>query len=122
MSEYSQLLIPASASYRPSSSQIAQFLGAIIKLRVVPKTPTIELREIVKVRPETVELTNPFTGEVLRFTKPSRKPQARHVLMDIAEIEEMAKDYPEFDVIVSASGRPRLPPLSIDFADDYNVA
>ena len=42
--------------------------------------------------------------------------------MDIAEIEEMAKDYPEFGVIVSASGRPRLPPLSIDFADDYNVA
>src|SRR5712691_5061469 len=124
MSEnYSHLLIPTSASYCPKSAQVAQFVGGIISLGAIPKGSSIRVRELVKnlVR-RTHEGKNPFTGKVIKLTEPSRRPGTVHELDTAADIGAVASLYDEYDVEVSGYGRPRLPPLKLDFRKAYHLA
>src|SRR5262245_38113463 len=111
--QYRQLLISHDKNFAPSAAKVREFLSEVTELGVVPGQPAIVLR----VRSgRTREYPNPFTGETIVVElKDSRSFQT------LEEFENAADRLTDFEVQISGEGRPRLPPLEVDFDDPYYV-
>jgi hypothetical protein len=111
--QFSQLHISRDKDYAPSAAAVSAFLSEIIALGVVPGARAIVLR----VRSgKTREYPNPFTGGTVTVElKDSTQLNA------LEQLESAAADLIDFEVELSGVGRPKLPPLEIDFAEPYYV-
>jgi len=113
--QYAHTLIAKPKDFAPSAAQIERFLSSIVSRNVVPDNPTIVLR-IPTGKFREYPYVNPFTGEKIKFEIKDRKKLDR--LEDIATALEPLGDY---EIEVASVGKPKLPPLLIDFEESYHV-
>lgn len=111
--QYSQTLISRDKDFVPSSAKVRAFLSTIVDLGVVPAKPSFTLRTPSG---KTRYYTNPFTGE-----RDVRETKDHKELRTLDQFEKAAVSLPDYDIEVSGMGRPKLPPVAIDFTEPYFV-
>jgi hypothetical protein len=111
MEQYIHLLIARDDDYVPTSKQVADYLAAMIEVRLVPRVESIKVTTPSdKVRTGV----NPFTGETV--TLPTWNVQR---LKNASEIAFAAEEWSEYGTYVSGNGRPSIPPFSVAFGKPY---
>lgn len=111
--QYTQSLIPQLRDFTPSPTQVEAFYVAILDMGVVPGEPSI-LRWTLSGKFR--EGHNPFTGEPIRW-----ETKDCLALPKISDVSGAIEGLEEYEVDVSGKGRPRTPPLPIDFEGPYHV-
>jgi hypothetical protein len=109
--QYRHTLIPVDPQFVPAAARVRAFLSRITELGVVPGQPAMELRVSSG---RTREYPNPLTGGTVVV---QLKDRTRLETLD--QLEVAAAGLSDFEVQVSGEGRPRLPPLEIDFEEPY---
>jgi len=115
LEQYSQLLIAKPKDFVPSASQIEDFLSAMQRERVVPGKPAIAFRTLTG-KTREYPIIDPLTEKNLIVELSDHRE-----LKALSEIPEAAKGFYDYDVEIAGIGRPKLPPLPIDFEDKYFV-
>jgi hypothetical protein len=111
--QYSHLLIARDVDFVPAPSQVSQFLFKLTELGVLSAEPDLVLRAPSNMFREGV---NPFTGEVIRIPRKDIRPVA-----DLAAYESAAKPLSDYEFEASSECVPRLPPLPIEFTEQYFI-
>jgi hypothetical protein len=109
--QYRHTLIPLDQQFVPAAARVRAFLSRITELGVVPAQPAMELRVSSG---RTREYPNPLTGGTVVV---QLKDRTRLETLD--QLEIAAASLSDFEAQVSGEGRPRLPPIEIDFAEPY---
>lgn len=114
MSElYIHTLIAKDNAFVPSAKQVHTFLGAVLELGVVPGEPSLVLRTRSG---KTREYPNPFSGGTISVELKNQKK-----LKDLAEFDKRAAALSDYEIEVSGEGKPKLPPVPIQFNEPYFV-
>jgi hypothetical protein len=122
MSEYCHLLIPTDSHFVPSPDQVSEYLQGIINSGVVGDSPTIRFVAYKRVTPKITEFRNPFTGEPVIIRGLPRKPEENLVVNSVREFPPMAIDCHDYSIDVYNHTIPKLPPLVIDFGEEYHLS
>jgi hypothetical protein len=112
--QYAHTLIAVPDDFAPIGAQVGAFMAAMLARRVVPGTPSLVLR-----RPSarTREVLNPITRQVQTVRTMDRRD-----LTDASEVGDAVGSLGDYEVEASGLGRPRTPPVPLDFRKAYNVA
>jgi hypothetical protein len=112
--QYCHTLIPISKEFKPSPAQVQDFLAAMVSLcaiggesAVVMRTPSSRTRVGM----------NPFTRQMVSFPMKDRAE-----LPNASAISEAIAGKEAFEIEVSGSGRPKNPPIPIEFDGPYYLA
>jgi hypothetical protein len=111
--QYSHLLIARDVGFVPATSHVCRFLVKLTELGVLSPKPDLVLRTPSSTFREGV---NPFTGEVMRIPRKDVRPVA-----DLAAYESAAKQLSDYEIEASSEWNPRLPPLPIEFTEQYFI-
>jgi hypothetical protein len=109
--QYSHTLIAGPKDFIPVAMQVQDFLTLMVSLGVVPEPATATLRTpSARIR----QAMNPFTGELVVMRMKDHKQ-----LASTAQICEALTELRDFEIEVAGEGRPRIPPIPIDFDQPY---
>ncbi len=111
--QYSQTLISRDQAFVPSVANVRVFFSSIVDLGVVPSKPSIVLRIPSG---KTREYPNPFSGGKIVIELKDQKK-----LKNLGQFEKAAAELPDYKIEISGEGKPKLPPLAIDFKKPYFV-
>jgi hypothetical protein len=98
---------------------LVSFFDSVIQLGAVGDAPTIQFQSLKRVTPFFRKGRNPLTGETLEIRGPSRWPEKTTQLDPITQLTALMPESQEFDVSVFGQTRPPIPPLPIQFGDEY---
>jgi hypothetical protein len=111
--QYTHTLIAKPKGFVPSAERVQDFLQSIVAAGVVPVPISIYgMKPTGKIR----AFSNPFGGDPL-----THEVRKRFEIPGIEEINNVTKDMAEYEIAISGFGLPHLPPLPIDFKDNYSV-
>ncbi len=103
MSEtYTHLLIPTSKICRPTAKSVSLFMEQIILTGSIGQDNHISFAKVAKVEPRFQEARNPFTGEILKMTVPSRRTEKAQRLSAASQIVVIAEQEQEYDVSITS--------------------
>ena len=119
---YSHLLIPTFPDSVPTVQSIQAFLNALNDAGYVPQPFDVEVMEVQRVAATSRTFANPFTGESMVFTSPTRKIGRRQTLTSVDGIAAAVEDLDEYDIELAGEGPPSRPPLPLEFAGNYHLA
>ena len=110
---YCHTLISKSPQFLPRAAQVQAFLTAMVRRGVMGGEPSLTMRTpSTRVR----EGRNPFTGEL------EVHPMMDHTkLGGVDRVAEAVGTRADYQVEASGAGRPRNPPLPLDFEGPYLV-
>ncbi len=110
---YSHTLIAKPPDFVPSAMQVQEFFVKLVAVGVIPGKPEITLlHPSGKFR----RIRNPFTGEIQAFEMSKRKQ-----LKTMDAVAKAGGKLLDYEVMVEGVGRPKLPPLPIEFKEQYAV-
>jgi hypothetical protein len=114
--QYRHTLIAAPSRPKPAALQVQRFLSRMAALCIVPgrvsislRVPTGEIREY--------PFVNPFTGQNLKVEVKEQK-----ALNSVDEVAGAVGSLCDYEIEISGTGKPELPPLPIAFEEAYHVA
>ena len=113
--QYSHTLIPRDHSFVPSPTQVQEFFSAILALGVIPANQSIVLRT-PSGKTREFPNPNPFTGERIIIELKDHKR-----LASVSEIADSVAKLTDYEIEVSGEGKPTLPPISVEFEENYFV-
>ena len=122
--EYAHLLISTEPKFSPSPESVADFLAGLKKLGCFPQSSKITVVPRIKVGspPTTSTFINPFTGESLFYTAPSRTYGKIKSIAKFTDLKKPSNAMSEYDITVTGKGPSPLPPLPIDFDKPYHYS
>ena len=113
--QYRHTLIAAPNHSKPTAAQVQLFLSRMAALGVVPnpvsislRVPTGEIREY--------PFVDPFTGQNLKVEVKDQK-----AIKSANEIAGAVEPLCDYEIEVSGTGKPKVPPLPIAFEEAYHV-
>jgi hypothetical protein len=110
---YTHTLIPASAEFSPPRERVQTFLAAMVARGVVGGEPAFVLRAPSG---RTREVRNPFSGAIEVY------PISDHTeLADLTRVAAAIEKLKDYRVEVLGVGRPRNPPVPLEFDGPYHI-
>jgi hypothetical protein len=108
---YSQTLIPRDPDFVPPVDKVSAFLSALNDLGVMSSEPSLVLRVP---NGKSREVPNPFTGGNFVI-----ELKDHHKLESLEAFEKIALRMSDYEIDASTMGRPKRPPIAIDFQGPY---
>lgn len=113
--QYSHTLIAKRTDFRPSAAQVQRFLSTMVGEKVVPGMPRVCLR-IPTGKTREYPFIDPFTGQKLRVEIKDHKK-----LNSPEKITWAIQSLRDYEVEVVGVGRPKTPPLVLEFKEPYHL-
>ena len=110
---YCHTLIPTKTDFTPSADQVRDFLSSMVARGAIGGEPSFVLRTPSS---RFREGRNPFTGKTVAFRMTDRKR-----FHDIAAVIKAIATLKDYEAEVSGTGRPKTPPIPLDFDDPYYI-
>ena len=112
--QYTHTLIPKQRGFSPAVLCVQEFLLELQKREVVPGNIEISLRIPTGKMREFPNLPPAMQGMQVEI-------RDRKKLQSLDQLTDTANSLQNYEIAISGFGRPKLPPLKIDFSDSYHV-
>jgi hypothetical protein len=113
--EYIHTLIAIPKNFTPAALQVQKFLSALEAQQVVPENPAIILRIPTGKMREFPNLPPTISQQLSVEIKEHKR------LQELNEISSAVGSLPNYELNLASVGRPKLPPLKINFNEPYHV-